>query len=336
MLKYLRKQDYTRQISTKNLDELLGGNDSIRIDSEQTAYEKLQSYLVSRYDLAFEFRDVVKFVFTDTYYGGQVVYLDATAYSASATYALNDMVLEAGYVYYCKTAILVGEAFNPAKWTKIGAQYDLFNMPLPYTRFDYKTWYEVNDLVFWKDYNYKSTISTSPPTQQSQLQSNRTVDIPLFNSFPNATNQTQWTNKTAYSFSQLWPNAVPADFTAWSAGTFNQGDRRSHVGKIWQALKTTTATPGTDITAWMPISWVSGDSRNPAMIDTMLSLSIYYIHRIGAPRNIPTERKTAYDDAIIYLENVMNGKVNLRIEELEANNNTCFFGGSQPKRINNW
>ena len=41
------------------------------------------------------------------------------AYSASATYAVGDIVTQGGEVYVCKTAITVGETFTVAKWTKI-------------------------------------------------------------------------------------------------------------------------------------------------------------------------------------------------------------------------
>ena len=43
------------------------------------------------------------------------------AYSASATYAIGDEVIEGTDLYKCKTAITVGEAFTIGKWDKIGA-----------------------------------------------------------------------------------------------------------------------------------------------------------------------------------------------------------------------
>jgi len=337
MLYYLTKLDYKRQIQTKLFDEILGGDDSIRIDNEQAAYEEIQGYITSRYDLSAEFRDTVKFSFVDTYYAGQLVYLDATPYSATApSYALNEMVLQAGNVYYCKTAIAAPEAFNAAKWTLLGPQFKLFYIPLPYDRFDIDNYYYVNDKTFWRDYNYLCAQETRTRTHQQEIQSNRTEDLLPLNDFPTTRNTQQWKSKTAYSLSGLWPVAVPADFTAWAAGSFNQGDRRSHTNKIWEALKTTTAEPGTDITAWKPIAWNAGDNRNSKMVDIMISVSLYLIHRTCAPRNIPEKVKIEYDNAILYLENVMNGKINLRIEEIQPDQNVRFYGGSEPKRINRW
>lgn len=339
MLYYLTKLDYKRQIQTKLFDEILGGDDSIRIDSEQTAYEEIQGYISSRYNVSGEFRDVVKFTFTGVYYAGQLVFLDATAYSATApSYALNDIVLEAGNVYYCKTAILAPEAFTIAKWTLLGPQYKMFYIPLPYNRFDLDTFYSGKDNVFWKDYNYTAAFDTRERTHQDELQANRTEDLLPLNDFPTTKNTTQWTKKTPYSITGLWPIAVPGDFAAWAALTpYVTGDRKKHNSIIWQAVANSNSIePGTDITKWMPISWVAGDNRNSKMVDIMIAVSLYFIHRICSPRNIPELRKTEYDNAILYLENVMNGKANLRIEEIQPDQNARFYGGSEPKRINRW
>jgi len=45
----------------------------------------------------------------------------APLYSSSKTYNLNDLVTESGDVFRNTTAITVPEAFNPSKWTSIGA-----------------------------------------------------------------------------------------------------------------------------------------------------------------------------------------------------------------------
>lgn len=339
MLYYLTKLDYKRQIQTKLFDEILGGDDSIRIDNEQTAYEEIQGYLTSRYDVSKEFRDAVKFSFVSTYYAGQLVFLDADAYSATApSYALNDLVLQAGNVYYCKTAIAAPEAFNAAKWTLLGPQYKMFHIPLPYDSFNLYTFYFLNDKAFWRDYNYRANSETRTRSHQNEIQANRTEDLLPLNDFPTTKNTQQWKDKTEYKFTGLWPIAVPGDFTAWSGVTaYVTGDRVSRNSIIWQAAaNSTNIEPGTDITKWMPISWVAGDNRNSKMVDVMVAVSLYLIHRTVAPRNIPEKVKIEYDNAILYLENVMNGKVNLRIEELQPDQNIGFSGGSEPKRINRW
>ena len=43
----------------------------------------------------------------------------ATAYSASSTYAVGDMVLHDGQLYECSTAIATAEAWTAAHWTAV-------------------------------------------------------------------------------------------------------------------------------------------------------------------------------------------------------------------------
>lgn len=44
----------------------------------------------------------------------------AKPYSATATYAVGDVVMNSSYFYVCKTAISTGESFTSSKWIKLG------------------------------------------------------------------------------------------------------------------------------------------------------------------------------------------------------------------------
>ena len=184
---YLRLKDYYRQIQDAQLQQIITADDELRTETEQAAYTELVGYLSARYNVASEFRDTLQFDYTETYTAKQLVYLDATAYSATSTYALNDLTLHNSKVYFCKTAITVGEAFNAAKWTEIGSQYKLFYIPLPYNEFNYQRFYSVGDMVFWKDKIYKCISQTPTGSHQNDIQLNNTEDQLPLNLFPDNT-----------------------------------------------------------------------------------------------------------------------------------------------------
>lgn len=337
---YLLRTDYLRLIAENELNQVTRNDDSFRVDTEQVAYEEVKGYLTKRYDLTFEFKDAVQFVYTDTYKANQLIYLDAPAYSAASTYALNVLVLQAGNVYYCSTAIITPEAFNIGKWTLLGAQYTKFYIPSPYPRFNYNNTYALSDLTWWKDKVYKALSPTAIPSHQAQLQNNSNKILPKGNYFPDDVNfgASQWGTGVSYSFSQLWPIAVVGDFTAWSNVTaYTTGQRSTKDSIIWQAQKNNTnISPGTDITAWLPVSWIEGDNRNSKLVQILTDVSLYHLHSAIAPRNIPQLRVKRYDDAILYLENIANGKVSVSLDEIQPDQGQAFSGGGLPKRINHW
>lgn len=158
---YLRKIDYRIQIQSDNLNQIISNDDSVRLNAESAALAKMISKLTQKYDVSDEFRDTVVYSPTvATYKAKTLVYLDATAYSAASVYPLNSLVLQAGNVYKCTTAILVAEPFDITKWQLLGAQYDLFNGILPNEEFDYYKQYKASNVVFWKDKKYTAAVDT--------------------------------------------------------------------------------------------------------------------------------------------------------------------------------
>lgn len=338
-MQFLIKQDYYRLISSEQLDEVTRATDSLRKSTEEVAHEEIKGYLTLGYDLEHEFKDIAKFEYGTTYKAKQTVYLDATAYSASATYALNALVLYSGNVYYCKTAIGTPEAWNASKWTLLGAQYDLFYIPFPYTKFDLDSIYYIGDLIWYKDKIYRCKEDTQTRTHQAEIQANDINDLTPLNSFPTALNQTQWEKATSYSFNNLWPIAVSGDYTAWSgATTYAAGTKVSYNSTIYQSAVSSNlnVTPGTDITKWFPVSWTSGDARHPLLKQFMIDITLYHLHSGIAPRNIPELRVKRYDDAITYLEKVASGDQNMDIAGIQPDRGVNYFGGGEPKRINRW
>lgn len=317
---YLRLKDYLPFIQADQLTQVVRSDDSIRLQAEIVAQAEITEYLVQKYDLDGQFTDTLIYSPTKNYKAGQLVDLNFTPYSATSLYAVGDTALNAGLSYICKTAITVAEVFTVAKWTLLGSQYDLFYIPFPYPEFNYENNYIIGDKIYWKGKVYKCLVRSSAFGHEQQLQYSTYNNIPLNNSFPGTSaGLQQWTTGIEYNFTNLSPIAAPGDFTAWSSLTiYTTGQRISFNSIIWQALKNSTnITPDTDISAWQPVSWLSGDNRNPKIIECYIDITLYKLHKGIAPRNIPDLRVKAYDDAISNLDKYADGRITLAVTKLQ-------------------
>ena len=336
MMPYLILQDYYSSIQDSNLQQIISSDDALRVKKQETALEEIKSYLIQKYDVSDEFCETLPFKYATSYKAKQLVYLTATTYSASLTYALNALTLQSGSVYYCSTAINTPEAFNSAHWTLIGAQYDLFYIPTPYDEFNYKTIYKKDDVVFWKDKVYPCLKDSIIISHSSAIQYSTVGNLPFSNDFPDASGQTQWGTGVAYAFSGLFPSAVVGDFTAWSSVTsYVTGNRVSKNSIIWQALaNSTNVAPGTNTSKWQPVSWISGDNRNQQLVELNVHLAIYKLSTRISPRNIPDIWVKNYDDAINWLKKCAKGEVTLDAPLLQPSQGSRIRFNSKVRNIN--
>ena len=212
---YLIFSDFKKQIQQDNLLQIIGNDLAVLNTAELQAIEEAYGYLVQKYQTDQEFTETLPWSYTATYKAGDRVYLDATAYSASVTYALHALTLYQNDVYICTTPITQAEAFTPAHWSKLGAQYDIFFASYPKPVFNYLELYAKGDQVFWKDKTYtakKDTIPTGQNIQYRQVQ-----NIPPPNVFPDDPNNgaIYWGTGTAYSVAA---GTLPTDTAKWTKG----------------------------------------------------------------------------------------------------------------------
>lgn len=334
---YLILKDYFSSIQQAILNQITASDDSFRIEKQQAALTEIISYLVQKYDVSQEFNDTLKFSFTATYKANQLVYLDSDAYSATQIYIANAMVLQSGNVYYSKAGNAV-HVFNPSEWTLLGAQYAFFYIPSPYQTFNYQQNYDRGDLTYWKGKVYKAIQPSTINTTQSDIQYNTYADIPFINQFPDAPGQNQWTGRVPYSITGLCPIAIPGDFAAWSSITpYVSGDTVSESGLIYQAQSgSLKITPGTDITAWLPISYTAGDNRNPQLVELNVHIAVYKLSPRISPNNIPEIWVKRYDDAISWLKKCAEGKVTLDCPIIQPSQGMRIRFGGLTKQINNY
>lgn len=218
---YLIAKDLSKQIQSENLAQITGGDSSITDACILTAIAEMESYLVQKYDVTNEFQDLTLWNKANIYNPTNRVYLNATAYSSSATYATGVLVLQAGSVYRCKTAVNTPEAFNAAKWDLLGAQYAIFNAKYPKPLFNYNQQYAVGNQVYWLGKTYTCRIQTRPLSQLTALQYRQYQNIPFLNVAPNDVNEgvQYWGEGITYN--------VPADTDILNTDYWVPGDNRN-------------------------------------------------------------------------------------------------------------
>lgn len=214
---YLIQNDFKKLIQAENLAQILGNDYSILDSLALSAVQTATSYLTQKYITAQEFQDTQRWDSTVVYKATNRAYLDAPAYNAAATYAFGALVLQAGSVYKCTTAISVAEPFNPAHWTLLGAQYAMFYAAYPNPLFTLTNVYVVGDLVFWGTSSWRCLKATVGGSHESDLQAVYSQQIPYGNAFPDSPGQTQWQVVAPV------PYTIPAgtdilDTTYWTAG----------------------------------------------------------------------------------------------------------------------
>lgn len=216
-MSYIILPDIYMQIQPTQFESLQTGDTSIYETAKEVAAEEVRTHLQPKYDLSAEFMPLLPYDNTTTYKGGQRVYLDAPAYSNTATYAIGALSLYNGNVYRCSTAISTGEAFDGTKWSLIGARYAKYYVTLPKPAFDMYATYLVSDEVFYKDHTYKCLIATTSVSQQGALNYQSTASIPRGNVQPDdrVNGSTYWQDMGAYSVAS---GTLPTDSTKWTAG----------------------------------------------------------------------------------------------------------------------
>lgn len=128
---------------------------------------------------------------------------------------------------------------------------------------------------------------------------------------------------------------------AWNNATnYVANNRVSYQGYIYKALQNNTnKNPSTEILFWEQIIeneelyvvtadgtgnypedtafFKQDDARNALLVDIVLNIALYLVHRRIAPRQIPETRKNAYEDSIVQLQDIASGTlfIDLPIKE---------------------
>ena len=300
---YLYIKDYLVSIQNTQLVQINQNNDDIRLKCEKAAQEEAISYLTQKYDVNKEFTSTSVWSYNTIYNAMSRVYLNASSYDATATYALHALTLYNNYVYICTTAIASPETWNAAHWQLLGKQYDLFyaNYPLNCTNqptldspdapvFIYEGLYNKGDIVFYKNKTYVCNTTTMLITHEELLQYNVKANVPYYNVAPDDS-----VNNSAYKY--------------WSVGT------------IYQVPSGTLPTNTT--------YWISGDNRSQEMVLFLCDLVLWHLYQAIAPQNIPDLRRHRYNEAKDWLREAARGEVTAQMTRKDPiQGSRIRFGGN--------
>lgn len=214
-MSYLITKDFSKQIQTDNLNQIIGNDTSILNSAELTAIEEVQSYLVQKYDLANEFQSLLEFDSTVIYKANTRVYLDAGVYVSTTNYVAGNAVINSNNYYIC-TGNTTG-TFDVSAWTLINPQYTIYYAQYPFPVFDFNTQYAVGDKIFWKEKTYTCLIGTQSIDEFTSIQYRTYQNIPLLNVVPdNIINGSfYWKYEIDYS---IPANTVITNTTNWTVG----------------------------------------------------------------------------------------------------------------------
>lgn len=197
-MSYLIFQDFKKLIQVENLNQIIGNDTAILEQFELASIAEMKSYLVQKYDVGAEFTNTPLWVKGTVYKAKNRVYIDASAFSATANYSAKSLVLYLGNVYY-NTSSVTASAWDAAEWTLIGKQYQLFYAFNPKPDWDYYTSYEVGANIFYKDKTYTCLIANT--------------------SYAPNENPNYWGTGTAYS--------IAGTVDIWDVNYWTLGDNRN-------------------------------------------------------------------------------------------------------------
>jgi len=216
-MSYLRLRDYSKQIQDSLLSQVLGNDDTIRTLTEAAAVAEAKSYLVQKYYLNIELTDTSPYNGATVYKAGQRAELNFSAFSATSTYAVGDMVVYNGEAFRCTVAVTTPGAFNPSDWSLLGNQYDIYYVPFPQPVFNIYACYKQGDQVFWNNNTYSCQLPSVFPDHDEEVQFAKTYNIPPPNVFPDdpVNGANYWGEGTAYS---VPVGTLPTNTTYWTLG----------------------------------------------------------------------------------------------------------------------
>jgi hypothetical protein len=315
---YLRLYDYLSNIQSPVFNQLIQSNDALRVTKEAVSQALISSYITQKFDCAKEFKNTSVFSSTVNYNGNDLIELNYPNWVVQ-NYIVGQMVTYTdGNCYYCYLNTIANDLpTNTTYWHLLGKLHDLYYITLPYPEFNVYGFYNVNDIVFWKNKIYKNKVQTNIPSHIGDLQSVNYANIPLNNVFPDdpVNGVANWGTGVLYGVTGLAPNAALP--TAWAPGAYVVGNRVLLNGQIWIAITNNSIKPGLDIINWQPQSWTFGDNRNPQIVEAMVWITIDKLAPLISPRNQPVFWDKKYNEFLLWLQMCADGIVTLGVPVIQ-------------------
>lgn len=318
---YLNLNDYlptinSEQLNNQILDAVNQGGNQQRQFAESFAIGKIRGMLSSFFDLDFEINPTLPFDYNKKYFAGNRVTIDFPDWvagtnqqndeqtSGQSGYVKGNCVIKDGVGYFCKEDNNDSE-FKSQNWIAIGNQYDIYYIKYPYNIFSLEIkeqrgtytegFYYPKDVVWWENRTWECLIGTMVGDHQSIEQNERTYLIPKPNQFPNARTQQQWLDLGEFSFVNELPFYPTQDSTS---------------------------------------VWTLGDNRDPIMVQAVIDIALWMLHRRISPNNIPKMRVDAFDKTYEWLKAVQKGEQSISCPAIQPRQVDDISWGSDIKKAN--
>lgn len=121
-----------------------------------------------------------------------------------------------------------------------------------------------------------------------------------------------------------------------NAKTYSEGDQVYYenptgVYKTYIAKSGTTGNAPTDDTYWE-----EGDNRDQHIVDLMVSITLYKLHRSNNPAAMPDHVQKEYDEALNWLEKVAASKLNPGLPLISEDTGNPVKAGSITQQKHYW
>ena len=297
MIRWLHNSDYALDINDRNLQQIWT-NQRVLNKTEQYVLEEIRSYIGQRYDLDREFSNTGTYSIGVTYSASDRIILDYATFSATKAYVYGDCVINNGCYICASNSIAATSSFNLSDWSYLGEQYDIFYCKYPEPYYDTYTYYLANERIFYSGITWSCMIPSTDLTKTQRAQFLYDEYIPGVNVIPTS----NLNSNNAY----------------WMPGS-------SHSYVI------PAGTWPTDTQYW-----TKGDNRCQMLLNKAMDLTLYYLERSIAPRNINDVRKEMHKQALQWLDDVANGEFTISTPYLIPEQGTMFRAGGNPQDPNSW
>lgn len=310
---YLVLNDYlptiqSGQLNNQILDPINQGGEQERKFAESFAIGKVRSVLSSFFDLSLEITPTLPFKFNKVYHPGDRIILDFPDWIASPVsedeeaqtkYEIGDCVIYQ-LIAYCCSQENSDQEFISNNWTAIGNQYDIFYIPYPY------------------------------PLFSLEIKDQRGIQI---NGFYKVGDYTYWENHT-------WQ--AKRGTLIGSHQAIEQVGRTYFVPQSNQFPNQINQTQWTDfgesiIQSKLPneeLYWTFGDNRDPLMVQAIIDISIWKLHKRISPLNIPKLREDSFKSTWEWLKDVQKGEQTISCPALQPTQVDSISWGSDIKKNN--
>lgn len=189
------------------------------------------------------------------------------------------------------------------KWNdRIYLTADTFNVATTYSNNDYVLY---NGSVYRKNSEVSGYVAGTLPTNATYF------DLAGLEGFYYITPPSAYDNGVVYTASQY----VTYDFEIYKRNSNNNSeyDLIPTDTNYWTKVLRANYLSEYDVTGEYPKNttyWTYGDNRNMSLVTKVVDISLFYLHAVINPRNIPALRGERYQECMEYLESLMKGGLN--------------------------